>query len=387
MVWHQFSQEHSTASRDANKTERDAKVGLATRAERNSVHPRLRSGHASLRRGTKREATDNMNPVHRLALSVAQKGESRHQQALDRLGRLTGFRMPNSKNTRHILMIHGWLRGNLGDACIEAVVLQTLGKNFTVDVVAYPFAPFEADITQAFHDYDAVVVAPGGGIQNANDMRAKHILRDVIYCAANNIPCMFASHSFDPMYADLLPEKCKVFCREPVSHRLLPGSILTADLAWLQAVPVMKRREGHLVFLRHDNYSDLNRRGDTLFAQDTPIVDVGPDTRLCSSDWDRDSLETRSGLLSLPFVRCDTLEALLQVIGRARRVSSDRYHPAIFARMMGCETEFLARKNCSRDMGLLEQLTMPLDELQSLAAAGLNELVAEIHRSRKIKML
>lgn len=290
------------------------------------------------------------------------------------LSKTTGYTHKQAPaGAKRLLVTHGWLRGNLGDACMNKILLDSLTPKYNVDVAAFPFRHYEEDLTATFRDYAAVLIAPGGGLQNEGDHRAKFIIRDIQHCVRNKIPCVLTSHSIIEQYADSFKD-CLVFAREPATHRNVPLSLHVADLAWLQPVPARRSEGRHLIFFRWDNFKGLTRRGNEIFAADQKLCEVGDNSYLCSSDWHRDGLEGLSIDLGLPYIQCEKLSELLGAISTADKVTTDRYHPVIFSRKIGVPViDFLSRP-IPRDVGLLEHLQQPVDKLAEMATRGLNLL-------------
>lgn len=301
---------------------------------------------------------------------------------IEKLYYQSGFRpMTPTSPSKRILIVHAWLRGNLGDACMQSILLNALCPHYKVDIFADPFLDFRGNYTEWFRNYNVILIAPGGGIQNKGDHRATYIFRDAQFCIDNNIRCAFTSHSIDRSYLKKVPSNCLFLSREQVTHSLLPHSALTSDLAWTQHVPAIEKTNKRLLFLRHDNYRNLYRKGNFIFHENGVITEVDQDTFLCTSDPEHDQLPGRSKSLELPYIECDTLDSLFKEIGAANRVSTDRYHPAIFAKIANCPYIDFYERPISRDTGLRKHLTMDVEELRHMSQKGIEMLLRFIEEA------
>lgn len=280
----------------------------------------------------------------------------------------------------NIVLLHGWLRGNLGDACITYRLISFLKQKFPncrLTLLTEPHGSWSlpAHFSQSLdrivawscldspedflRDADAVIQVPGGGLQDPGDSRAPFMLRDAALARDRKIPHAFAGHSFHPSYDLEMLRGSFLLAREPASHDLLLSrrisSVLSADPAFLEPMPaVMQERKGTVVFLRFRHFTTITVNDHELITDGsrTPLQDS---VTLASSDplRDDDVLQPLSERYGLPYERCMELSHLLRVIGEAREVVTDRYHPAIFATMLGIPCTFVPRQGSLRDEGLL----------------------------------
>lgn len=323
---------------------------------------------------------------------------------------------------KRILVTHAWIRGNLGDFCTAKQLLLYLRRNFhgvCIDVVSVPGEHFQArhdiaaladtymerpftdDLTSIFPHYDAVINAPGGGLQTAGDRRGMRMLEDARACARLRIPHVFASHSFHSSFDYSALEKSLIVTREPASETLLRSRglqpIAGADLAFREDVP--RRHEstesppaGHspaeagegrvLLFLRFDHFRSIRRDGQTLFLDERSITLPEAPLVLATSDPLRDDtlLHPLSKQWGVQYLRSPTLDHLLLSIASAAHVISDRYHPVLFARMMGVPHTFLRQEGSLRDEGIDRLLAE--NSIQTLAAKAHDSLEAIWHYVR-----
>src|SRR5688572_16123680 len=162
-----------------------------------------------------------------------------------------------------ILVVHAWLRGNLGDVLQLSVLLTALRELSprTLDLAGYPAhpAPAAADLlkladhyldepfvrfwkftprplvagivepwwrrrrTRLFSRYDAVVCAPGPYLA-AYDPRAPSALSDLVVAAGLGLPVVLSNHSIGPLSATDLAKIARAstcIAREPATYRYL----------------------------------------------------------------------------------------------------------------------------------------------------------------------
>lgn len=317
------------------------------------------------------------------------------------------MRLPDTfrrrRTVKRILVTHAWIRGNLGDYCTAKQLLLYLRRNFegvSIDVVSVPGEHFQArhdiaaladtymerpfmdDLTAMFPSYDAVINAPGGGLQSSEDRRGARMLEDARACARLRIPHVFASHSFHPSFDYAGLEKSLIVTREPASEILLRSHglrpIAGADLAFIEDVP--RRHESTeapvLLFLRFDHFRTIRRDRRTLLLDERSITLPEAPLVLATSDPLRDDmlLLPLSKQWGVPYLRSPTLDHLLLSIASATHVISDRYHPVIFAHMMGVPHTFLRQEGSLRDEGIDRLLTE--HSIQTLAAKAHDSLDA-----------
>lgn len=308
----------------------------------------------------------------------------------------------------HVLMTHGWIRGNLGDECITRrcieglrarlpelrIDLLTVNDGVWADkravagiVDRFLESPPDTDLTPFLGRYHAVINAPGGGLQNAGDPRGQFMLRDALACAAAGVPHAFASHSFHPSYDLTALRTSFVVAREPASARILAkrgtAHVRSADLAFLEDVPRATGGTRTLVFLRFGHIGQARMEGSVLHLDGRRVELRTPDLALSSSDHARDAklLTELSREWGAPYVPAGTLADLLRLIAGAAHVVTDRYHPAIFAFMAGVPCTFVQREDSPRDEGLQMLLdTRTPAELAAMADAGLDALAEWLER-------
>ena len=302
-----------------------------------------------------------------------------------------------------ITFLHGWLRGNLGDACISEVVVRSIRSRFPSAYIRFYTEPsgswvIPSSIRDAINelvpydyttspdatvsDADVVIQAPGGGLQDPDDARAPYMIRDARFCAERGIPYAMAGHSFHPSYDLSAFARCFILAREPESHALLTHagivSVPSADPAFLADVSAYrtKHRRGTAVFLRRWHLKNIELRGHAL-ALDGRDVSFIPPLRLASSDPLRDDtlLAPLQTLWSVPYERCMDIAQLYSTIAAAERIMSDRYHPIIFASLLGVPSTFITRQGSLRDAGLQKLLAEQRpEECRRLAQQGLEQL-------------
>lgn len=303
-----------------------------------------------------------------------------------------------------IVLLHGWLRGNLGDECITNRLVRFLRQRFPeahLTLLTEPMGewrlpdewsssvhriiehPFRDPPDAFLKDADAAIQIPGGGLQDPGDSRAPFMLRDAELCHRLGIPHAFAGHSFHPSF-DLTPLRGSlVLAREPESHALLESrgipSVLSADPAFLEPMPAAGPRRGTLLFLRKWHFASIALDGRTLMTDGRRTSVPAEPLTLASSDPLRDDsvLEPLVAAHALSYERCMDLPHLLGIIAGAEHVISDRYHPVIFASMLGIPFTFLQRDGSLRDAGLFRMLQGATTvQLLSAAQSGFNALGA-----------
>ena len=331
-----------------------------------------------------------------------------------------------------LLVVHAWLRGNLGDVLQLSVLLSSLRalQPETLDLAGFPLQPapetqevlaladrYVADpflwywkgVPRAFRQavlerpwkkrrrtffsaYDAIVCAPGPYLA-AYDARAASALCDIGVARELGLPVVLSSHSIgplDPPDLAVVAGATARIAREPATHEYLGQrgirSCQSADLAFLYpyaasaspaAVPEPPYR---LVFLRSNNVNGraLRVEGGALFEGPRLIAEASPDRLvLATSDHRRDAefLAAAARRLGVPWVACRSVAELTQLIAGSTSVVSDRYHPAICAAVLGRTARVLPNREPHKMKGLTDLLSdRPLEELQALARAGLATL-------------
>ena len=336
-----------------------------------------------------------------------------------------------------ILVVHAWLRGNLGDVMQLSVLLSALRelRPRSLDLAGYPARPAEAArelvaladrfvaepfvwywkfapeaVSDSvlvpwwrkrrralFSTYDAIVCAPGPYLAQY-DARAPSALCDIATARDAGLTVVLASHSIGPLRSeDLSAVRRASVCvaREPATHDYLLArgipSTLAADLAFLypfHSVPAARaavpRPPYRLVFLRSNNLREraLRLEGGALFEADRLIVEASPNPLvLATSDYGRDRrfLASAARRLGVEWAGCRTMAELVQLVGGSSGVVSDRYHPAICAASLGKPAHVLPNREPHKMHGLRNLLAdRTLEDLQALARAGLNTVVGAL---------
>ena len=328
-----------------------------------------------------------------------------------------------------ILVIHAWLRGNLGDVLQLSVLLSALRElePRALDLagcpdhpagaasevlaladryVADPFAwywrraPGLVEKTAVeplwrrkrkaiFSRYDAIVCAPGPYLADY-DRRAPSALCDIRIARELGLPVVLSSHSIGPLRADLLggvAQATACITREPSTYEYLRGRGIactpSADLAFLYPFRRTAARPPieppyRLVFLRSNNVDAraLRLERGALFAGSSVIAEASSEPLvLATSDCRRDErfLTAAARGLGVPWVGCRTVTELVDLVAGSSGVVSDRYHPAICAASLGKPAQVVANREPHKMHGLRALLAeRSLEELQELARAGLD---------------
>ncbi|OFW26015.1 MAG: hypothetical protein A3H97_11320 [Acidobacteria bacterium RIFCSPLOWO2_02_FULL_65_29] len=334
-------------------------------------------------------------------------------------------------NCMRILVVHAWLRGNLGDVLQLSVLLSALRelKPRALDLAGFPARPAdEAAEVLALSDhyvaepfawywnvspklvgkllleplwrkrrealfsrYDAIVCAPGPYLADY-DARAPSALCDITVASGLGLPVVLSSHSIGPLQPEALAAVAKVtvrIAREPSTHAYLRergiSCSLSADLAFLypypeQTAPGSVEPPYHLVFLRSNNLdaSALRLEDGALFEGSRLIAEASNDRLvLATSDYRRDQrfLSIAARRLGVSWVGCRRVTELVQLVAGSSGVVSDRYHPAICAAVLGKPAQVLSNREPHKMQGLKHLLAdHTLHELQELARAGLGTL-------------
>jgi polysaccharide pyruvyl transferase WcaK-like protein len=337
-----------------------------------------------------------------------------------------------------ILVVHAWLRGNLGDVLQLSVLLRGLRelRPETLDLAGYPARPAEAagellaladrfvaepfawyrqyapaPIERAILDplwrrrrarlfarYDAIVCAPGPYLASY-DARAPSALSDIVLARDLGLPVVLSSHSIGPLAPGAVAAVARAtacIAREPTTCEYLRARgvacSLSADLAFHYPYCAVAEQPTRgpiappyrLVFLRSNNLDAraLRLEGGALFEGSRPIAGASDDPIvLATSDLRRDRrfLTRVSGRLGLPWVGCRTVAELVQLVRDSSGVVSDRYHPAICAASLGRPAQVLPNREPHKMHGLRELLAgRPLEELRELARTGLDAVRAAL---------
>jgi polysaccharide pyruvyl transferase WcaK-like protein len=329
-----------------------------------------------------------------------------------------------------ILVLHAWLKGNLGDVLQLSVLLSALRElePQTLALAGHPAHPageteevlgladrylpdtfpwywgvapampgrlvfepwWRRRRTALFSKYDAIVCAPGPYLADY-DPRAASALSDISIASDLGLPVVLSSHSIGPLREDRLRTVAKAAARVAresrtyhyLCERGLP-TVLSADYAFLypyaaHATPAARPVEPpyRLVFLRSNNLDAGRLRIDrgALYDGDRVIVGASPERLvLATSDRRRDArfLARVASRLGVPWVACRTVRELVELVSGAALVVSDRYHPAICAATLGKPAQVIANREPHKMEGLKGLLAEnTLEELQDLARAGL----------------
>jgi len=337
-----------------------------------------------------------------------------------------------------ILVLHAWLKGNLGDVLQLSVLLSALRelRPQALDLAGFPERPADetaellllADrylpdtfpwywhVSPAlagrvifepwwkkrraalFSRYDAIVCAPGPYLAGY-DVRVTSAVADITIACELGLPVVLASHSIGPLDSTGLAAVAKAavrVAREPSTHDYLRehgiSSTLSADLAFLYpyavaGAPGRVAPPYRVIFLRSNNLtaSALRFEQGTLLEGPRLIADAGNDRLvLATSDYRRDErfLAKAARRLGVPWVCCRSVPELVQLIGASSGVVSDRYHPAICAAVLGKPARLLSNRERHKMQGLRNLLDgHTCAELQELARAGLRTLREALRRA------
>jgi polysaccharide pyruvyl transferase WcaK-like protein len=336
-----------------------------------------------------------------------------------------------------ILVLHAWMKGNLGDVLQLSVLLSALRElgPRVLDLAGYPARPAEAtaDVlrladrylpdtfpwywslspaplgtavfapwwkrrrTALFARYDAIVCAPGPYLADY-DHRATSAVADISIASELGLPVVLSSHSIGPLADAGLAAVAKAavrIAREPSTYYYLSerrmSVVLSADLAFLYPYGAAGRRTGsaspyRVVFLRSNNLNAAALRVEdgALYEGSRLIVPAGDRLVLATSDRQRDErfLARTAARLGLPGVVCRSVPELVDLVAGSSGVISDRYHPAICAAALGKPTNVLANREPHKMEGLQALLAgKTIGELQALARAGLRSVCGALGRA------
>jgi polysaccharide pyruvyl transferase WcaK-like protein len=334
-----------------------------------------------------------------------------------------------------LLVVHAWLRGNLGDALQASVLLRSLRqlRPSVLDLAGYPGVagegvreigllvdnqlpePFQWHWQYApqavrtvtvergwrrrraalFSRYDAIVSAPGAFLADY-DARSPSALCDIDVAADQGVPFVLASHSIGPLSEQALDRVSRAtICvsRESTTHRYLTwkgiNSVLSADLSFVYpyeesgADTLARPCIGgpyRLAFLSSSNISLDSLRLDsaTLRCGDREIA-LRPGERVvfATTDVRRDGrfLSKASSRLGALAVACRSIDELVTLVSSATGVVSDYYHPAICAIALGKPVELVVAQKQHEMIGLRELArSHDLEHLQKLSRTGLEAI-------------
>lgn len=335
-----------------------------------------------------------------------------------------------------ILVLHAWLKGNLGDVLQLSVLLSALRdlQPTRLDLAGYPDqpAPETAEVIERvdrylpdtfpwywklapsivgrivfepwwrrrrialFSEYDAIVCAPGPYLADY-DPRATSALADIAIAADMGLRVVLASHSIGPLSAagqTVIARATARIARESSTFEYLRergiSSVLAADLAFLYwytpaGAPDGLRPPYRLVFLRSNNLKARRLRLDrgALFEGARQIADASSDpVVLATSDYRRDArfLAHAAGTLGVPWVPCRSVQDMIRLVAASSSVVSDRYHPAICAAVLGKPARILPNREPHKMRGLANLLAdHTVEDLQALARSGLRAVQRALH--------
>ena len=327
-----------------------------------------------------------------------------------------------------ILVLHAWLKGNLGDVLQLSVLLSALRQlePVSLDLAGYPGRPAEETTellalvdrylpdtfpwywhfspTMAarlifepwwkkrraalFSRYDAIVCAPGPYLADY-DPRVTSAVSDIAIARDLGLPVVLASHSIGPLDRARLTTIATAavrIAREPSTYYYLGergiSSVLSADLAFLYpyaaaGAPRDVAPPYRVAFLRSNNLNvkALRFEDGALFDGERLLASTGTDPLvLATTDYRRDQrfLTQAASRLGVRCVSCRTVPELVRLIGASSGVVSDRYHPAICAAALGKPAQVLTNREPHKMQGLQSLLEgKTFAELQRLARAGL----------------
>lgn len=337
-----------------------------------------------------------------------------------------------------ILVLHAWLKGNLGDVLQLSVLLSALRelKPTVLDLAGFPARP--ADETGGvlkladhylpdtfpwywkpapalagklvlepwwrrrrkalFSRYDAIVCAPGPYLAEY-DLRVTSALCDLTVARELGLPVVLSNHSIGPLsphgLAAVAGATLRV-ARESSTYRYLcdrgVSAVLSADLAFLYPYaapggPGAIEPPYRVVFLRSNNLdaNALRIEDGALFEGSRLIAEASSDRLvLATSDYRRDArfLAEAARQLRVPSVACRSVTELVQLIGGSSGVVSDRYHPAVCATALGKPVQVLANREPHKMQGLKDLLAGNTpEELRELAGTGLRAVRDALRRA------
>jgi polysaccharide pyruvyl transferase WcaK-like protein len=340
-----------------------------------------------------------------------------------------------------ILVLHAWLKGNLGDVLQLSVLLSALRelRPERLDLAGFParpaaesaellgladrylpdtfpwywslapasvgrlvFEPWWRKRRRAlFSGYDAVVCAPGPYLADY-DPRVISALSDITVASELGRAVILSSHSIGPLRPHrlrLLGGATARVARESRTYRYLSehgvSSVLSADYAFLYPYAGLTAQARGpvgppycLVFLRSNNLdaNALRIERGALYEGTRLIADASGDRLiLATSDHRRDArfLDAAARRLGVPSVACRSVADLVQLVSGASLVVSDRYHPAICAASLGRPAQVLSNREPHKMEGLKGLLAdNTLEELQELARAGLRTVRDALRSTR-----
>jgi polysaccharide pyruvyl transferase WcaK-like protein len=335
-----------------------------------------------------------------------------------------------------ILVLHAWMKGNLGDVLQLSVLLSSLRglKPRQLDLAGFPsrpapetgevlsrvdrylpdtfpwywklapaaagrfaFEPWWKRRRRAlFSRYDAIVCAPGPYLANY-DLRVASALCDIGVATELGRPIVLSSHSIGPLGPEALATVGKAtvrIARESATHRYLRdrgvSTVLAADLAFLypySATAARRTPRQRVIFLRSNNLDARRLRatadGALLHGSQEIVSPSAEPLVLATSDYRRDGrfLARAAKRLGLRWIACRSVQEMIDLVAGASEVVSDRYHPAICAAALGTPARIIQNREPHKMQGLEGLLSdRPLAELQELARGGLQVLTDTLQR-------
>jgi len=330
-----------------------------------------------------------------------------------------------------ILVLHSWLKGNLGDVLQLSVLLSALRelRPGVLDLAGYPARPaagteellklvdryvpdtfpwywqpspaiastlvfepwWKRRRRVQFAGYDAIVCAPGPYLADY-DLRMTSALCDITIARELGMPVILSSHSIGPLGADRLAAVGTAtvrIARESATHQYLGAhgipAVLSADYAFLypykgNGANAAARPPYRAIFLRSNNLAGdrLRIENGALFEGSRLIAEASSDSFvLATSDRQRDErfLAKAARTLGVPWVACRSVPQLVELVAGSSAVVSDRYHPAICASVLGKPAKVLLNREPHKMQGLKDLLAgNTLEGLQELARAGLRSV-------------
>lgn len=300
-----------------------------------------------------------------------------------------------------ILCTHGWLMSNLGDQWMTDIVLKVLvarGHSVVVSSRGFPsgwacegverlqVCTESLDVgarRQLFSEYDKIVNLPGGGLQG-RDHRSGGILTDIEICSSLDIPYALAGHSiYSKIPAATLRKVSLILAREPCTAAWLRSQqvdhIETVDAVWSQEIGASIRSESTVIMLRWDGEFASGNVSVSASGLKIGSHTFGPPRSIIVSTSDSRRDETLGRKLALQLSTswepCRTLDELKTTISGSAHLITDRYHPAIVARMTGTTLSFIG-SGAVRNQGLRDLMGRSIEELRDASLAGLSALGA-----------
>jgi polysaccharide pyruvyl transferase WcaK-like protein len=330
-----------------------------------------------------------------------------------------------------LLVVHAWMKGNLGDVLQLTVLLTALRelRPRVLDLAGYPAKPadalsgvvalsdrfiadpfawywklipdriaavaveprWKAQRKALFSRYDAIISAPGPFLAEY-DLRAPGALADIAAATEIGRVVILSSHSIGPLSPAALRIVARAsacVAREPWTHDYLKAhgvdSVSSADLAFLypferELGPPPLDPPYRVLFLRSNNLRKgaLHIVNGGLFEGRREIAPASAHRIvLATSDRRRDQrfIASAARRLRVASVVCRSVPELVRLIAGASEVVSDRYHPAICGAVLGKPTRVVPNREPHKMGGLSALLDhQPVQDLQEAARAGVSAL-------------